>query len=103
MDVVGILAFGLGFVFDSPSGLGWHLHLDGDSVMSADMGYVRGSLQGREWEWRMGTGWGIISGAIGHSLSVVGIHGYLLKEVPMALWPFVVVGTCGHSLQSPTK
>ena len=45
MDVVGVLAFGLGFVFGSPSRLGWCLHLDGDSVMSANMGYVRGACR----------------------------------------------------------
>ena len=66
--------------------------------LSADMGYVRGSLQGREREWRMVAGWDIIGGAIGHSLKVVAAHGCLSKEVPMAPWPFVVVGTCGHSL-----
>ena len=68
MDVVGVHTFGLRFVFGSPLCLGWRLHLDGDSIVSADMGYVRGSLQGRVWEWRMGAGWGIIGGAIGHSL-----------------------------------
>ena len=45
MDVVGVLAFGLGFVFGSPSRLGWCLHLDGDSVVSANMGYVRGACR----------------------------------------------------------
>ena len=42
MDVVGVLMFGLRFMFGSPSCLGWHPHLDGDFVVSADMGYVRG-------------------------------------------------------------
>ena len=97
MDV-GVLTCGLGFVFGSPSRLGWRPHFDGDSVVSANMGYVRGSLQGREREWRMVAGWDIIGGAIGHSLKVVAAHGCLAKEVPMAPWPFVVVGTCGHSL-----
>ena len=98
MDVVGVLTFGLRFVFGSPSHLGWHVHLDGDSIVSANMGYVRVSLQGIEWEWRMGAGGGIISGAIGHSLSTVATHGHLSKEVPMAQWPFVMVGTHGHLL-----
>ena len=66
--------------------------------MGADMGYVRGSLQGREWEWKMGASWGITGGEIGHSLSIVVARGCLSKEVPMALWPFVMVGTHGHSL-----
>ena len=102
MDMVGVLAFWLGFMFGSPSHLGWHSHLDGDFIMSADMGYVRGGLQGREQGWRMGAGWGIISGAIGHLLSVMGTYGHLLKEVPMAPWPFVMVGTCGcSSITSP--
>ena len=65
--------------------------------MGADMGYVRGSLQGREWEWKMGASWGITGGEIGHSLSIVVARGCLSKEVPMALWPFVMVGTHGHS------
>ena len=46
----------------------------------------------------MGAGWGIIVGAIGDSLSIVGTCGHLLKEVPVAPWLFVVVGTHGHSL-----
>ena len=50
--MVGVLAFGLGF--GSPSRLGWRPHLDGDSIMSADTGYARGSLQETEQEWRMG-------------------------------------------------
>ena len=45
VDVVGVLVFGLRFMFGSPSRLGWHPHFDGDFVVSADMGYVRGSLQ----------------------------------------------------------
>ena len=59
--------------------------LDGDSVVSADMGYARGSLQGREQGWRMGAGWEVVSGATGHSLSIMGTHGCLSREVPMAL------------------
>ena len=51
--------------------------------------YARGSLQRREWEWKMGAGLGIVGGAIGHSLSVMAARGHLLKEVPMA---------CGHLL-----
>ena len=34
---------------------------------------------------------------ISHSLMVVGARGRLLKEVAMAPWPFVVVGTCDRS------
>ena len=80
MDVVGVLTFGLRFVFGSPSHLGWHVHLDGDSIVSANMGYARVSLQGREWEWRMGAGGGIISGAIGHSLSAMAAHGHFRRR-----------------------
>ena len=98
MDVVGVLTFGVRFVFGSPSHLGRHLHLDGDSIVSANMGYARVSLQGRAWEWRMGAGVGIISGVIGHSLSAMAAYGHLLNEVPMAQWLFVMVGTHGHLL-----
>ena len=42
--------------------------------------------------------WGIIGDVIGHLLSVMGTCGCLSKDVPMALWLFVMVGTHGHSL-----
>ena len=49
---------------------------------------------GKRAEVEMGAGWGIIDGAIGHSLIIVNTCGHLLKEVPMPPWLFVVVGTC---------
>ena len=48
MDVVGVLMFGLRFMVGSPSGLGWHPHLDGDFIVSADMGYVRAACREQE-------------------------------------------------------
>jgi hypothetical protein len=85
--------------------------------VSADMGYVRGSLQGREQGRRMGAGWGIVGGAIGHSLSIVGAHGLVeggangsmvvhpgghsrpfIDGGDGPLWPFIDPGGehCGH-------
>ena len=76
--------------------LGWHLHLDGDSIVSANMCYARACRE--ECRVENGVGWGIVSGVIGHSLSVLGACGCLSQEVPMAPWPFVMVGTHSHSL-----
>ncbi|EDQ99422.1 uncharacterized protein LACBIDRAFT_335070 [Laccaria bicolor S238N-H82] len=106
VDVVGVLAFGLVFVFGSRSHLGWRPCLGGFPVVSADMGCVRRGLQGRERGWRIG---GIVDGAIGGSLIVVGPwlfvegggghggHSWLFidrgDELP---WPFVDRG-CGWS------
>ena len=53
MDAVGVLVFGLGFVFGSPSHLGWHPRLDGDFPFVDRRGrlwpFVEGGANGPLW------------------------------------------------------
>jgi len=99
VDVVGVLAFWLGFAFGSPSCLGWRRHLDGDSIVSADMGYV---CEGQPVGKRVGVEDG---GRLGSHRWCYWLfskrHGCLWPFVEGGAngsWPFVVVGsTHSHS------
>ena len=88
MDVVGVLAFWLGFVFGSPSCLGWRRHLDGDSIVSADMGYV---CEGQPAGKRVGVEDG---GRLGNHRWCY----WPFSKHHGCPWPFVMVGTHSHSL-----
>ena len=115
MDVVGVLVFGLRFMFGSPSCLGWHPHLDGDFVVCADMGYVRGSLQrvGVEDGGRLGNHcwcywrfvkhcghlWPFVEGGANGSMAVCcGGHSWPVIDPSGGHLLMVVMGSCGPSI-----
>ena len=77
--VMGVLAFGWGLrLADLRVWAGVGIWIEIQSCLLIWGMYARGSLQRREWEWKMGAGLGIVGGAIGHSLSVMAARGHLL-------------------------